>query len=89
MSLTMKKQSVQEISEQSIKVNPFKCTGCRRCQLGCSFKHYNYFSVNGAFIKIHENTEGVHSITFEVECDRCGFCVKYCVYGALKIRKEV
>ena len=67
------------------------CTGCRTCEIACSYHHQGVFSpdissieiksdlANLAFtIAFHERPEGGH-----LACNRCHgleepFCVKYC-----------
>ncbi len=74
--------------EHAIDVLPERCTGCRRCQLICSFLHDGEFNPSRARIAIEDRDEGVDQITFMEECDRCGACVTYCAYGALRFRRK-
>jgi len=81
-----------------IFVNSEKCTGCRLCEVACSYHHSRVFSRKMGSIKVLRNErEGkMMPILYKVEhdgykaCDRCKnekepFCVKYCVTGALEI----
>ena len=74
--------------QYTIDTIPEKCTGCRRCQLICSFSHDGEFNLGKARIVIDDKDEGVDEITFTEDCDRCGVCIRYCVYGALRFRQE-
>jgi carbon-monoxide dehydrogenase iron sulfur subunit len=74
--------------ERMLKTEPGKCTGCRRCQLICSFLHSEIFSPDKAYVTIVENDYEVSDITFTDDCVACNICVQYCVYGALKFREE-
>lgn len=64
-----------------------KCTGCHICELMCSFTYLKRFSPNKAFIQIINEYELVPQIKFKNECNRCGICVYYCLYGALELRE--
>ena len=61
-----------------------KCRGCQICQLICSFVHEKVFNPSKASIQIDRlggDTE--FGISFGPQCNRCGLCVRYCLYGAL------
>ncbi|MFX0056819.1 MAG: 4Fe-4S binding protein [Candidatus Hodarchaeota archaeon] len=60
------------------------CTGCRNCQLICSFNISGKFSIEKAYIKIENAYALLPHIKFLDECTKCGLCVQYCLYGALK-----
>ena len=68
-----------------ITVDPAKCTGCRICQLRCSFRLEKAFGLSRARISIRRlvNQDTEYSISFTSECDACGICARYCPYGAL------
>jgi len=76
-------------ARHEIETEPQKCTGCLRCKLICSFQHKKEFNLDQAYILIVENDQGIGKITFTDDCDMCGLCVQYCVYGALKFRRRV
>jgi formate hydrogenlyase subunit 6/NADH:ubiquinone oxidoreductase subunit I len=79
----MNKQNKLEII-----VNENLCTGCRMCQLICSFNTYIIFSIEKAFIKIDNAYTLVPKIIFLDGCTKCGLCVQNCLYGALKKRGD-
>ena len=68
-----------------IIVDATKCTGCRTCQLWCSFRYEKAFYPSQAEIKIEEpgKRELGFGISFTNVCDVCGICVRYCPTGAL------
>ena len=68
-----------------IIVDATKCTGCRTCQLWCSFRYEKAFYPSRAEIKIEEppKRELGFGISFTNVCDTCGICVRYCPTGAL------
>ena len=66
------------------------CYGCRTCELICSFHHWGVFSPELSSIKVSRNYRtGQIELSIDSTCDSCGgkqpLCVKYCLYGALKI----
>jgi Fe-S-cluster-containing dehydrogenase component len=71
-----------------IQTIPEICSGCRICQLACSSAWARSYNPAQARILI-DDTEATKpvSITFTDECNDCGICVKYCFYGALKLRE--
>jgi ferredoxin len=73
--LNMKKIVINAVSE--------KCAGCQICRLICSFTHEKIFNPSKSRIVIDFVDDGF-SVGFTDECDKCGTCVEYCVYGALE-----
>jgi NADPH-dependent glutamate synthase beta subunit-like oxidoreductase len=68
-----------------ITVDATKCTGCRTCQLWCSFRYEKAFYPSRAEIDIEdpEQRELGFGISFTNVCDVCGICARYCPTGAL------
>lgn len=68
-----------------------KCSGCRICELACSYHHSNhkYFNPKISSLTVERNNErGTITVRVEPTCDHCinetqQLCVKYCSYGAL------
>lgn len=69
---------------QKIGIHSEQCSGCRYCQLACSFAKTGSFGWEEARIKVlrMEGKER-YRVEFAENCDRCGFCVKYCYYAVL------
>ena len=73
-----------------IRVYPEKCTGCFVCKLRCSLRFEKAFKPGKAAIKVRRlvGQENEFSISFTEECDNCGICARYCLYGALVGEKK-
>ena len=85
--------TVRTVKKGKVDVNikPEKCTGCRVCQLECSFRSHKVFNPALANIKIMETSNGALSYTIEytTDCTDCLTCVKACAFGALTVEKGV
>lgn len=66
-------------------INEDLCTGCRICQLICSFNIIGKFSPEKAYIKIENAYTLFPKIKFLDKCTKCALCVQHCLYGALKM----
>lgn len=75
-----------ESKKWKILVHPEKCSGCQSCQLACSFNYTDTFNPSAARIII--NPIDGNQITFTEDCNQCGICAKFCVYGTLELVKE-
>ena len=74
----------------AVIVNTETCTGCRACELACSFHHRKVFHRNVSSIQVKRNEkEGIFTIFLYREpedghlaCEGCDegeqFCVSYC-----------
>lgn len=60
----------------TLKLNPDKCTGCKRCMEVCPHK-------------VFEFNNGKSQITDKDSCMECGACVKNCPFGALVVKPGV
>lgn len=71
-----------------ILVDAAKCAGCRACQLRCSLRFEGAFVPALAKIQVRRLV-GDEAREFDVriaeDCDGCGLCVRYCLYGALAL----
>ena len=66
-----------------------KCTGCRICELICSWNYEKEFTLNKARLMIEiEEEKAIFSLKVTEKCNNCGLCVKYCSSQAL-VLKEV
>ena len=67
------------------------CSGCRTCQLVCSFHHTGSFWPDRSSIKVSRNPQnGVLQWCIDSTCDGCkdeeeALCVKYCAYQAIRV----
>lgn len=66
-----------------IHVNTDNCTGCLRCQLGCSDLYARAFNPAAAYIRV-EVSGADCTIAFTDECTQCGVCADNCHYDALE-----
>ncbi len=71
------------MKKRLIKTDPEKCTGCRQCQLACSYRYTGEFNPEAARIKIMLSPTHCE-IEFTDHCDECGACADQCFYGALE-----
>lgn len=73
-----------------IRVYLEKCTGCFVCKLRCSLRFEKAFNPSKAAIKIQRlvGEENEFNIAFTEQCDNCGICARYCLYGALIAEKK-
>jgi len=76
------------MAEYRINVATERCSGCLRCELGCSDAHTKSFNPSMSRIQVTMNERDRH-IRFTQECVWCGICADHCLYGALsKTRQE-
>lgn len=70
-----------------IDVAPDRCSGCLRCELGCSDAHTKAFNPSAALIQV-TMTGADCEIRFTEDCIACGICADQCLYGALSKTKQ-
>ena len=70
-----------------IIIHEDKCTGCRICQLICSFIYQKKFAPAMAFIQIEDAYELAPKIFYLEGCTQCGQCARHCLYGALELKE--
>ena len=63
-----------------------KCTGCKICQMICSWSKYKVFSPCQAQldIAVDEKNAAFH-ISFKEGCNSCSICTRYCPSGAIQV----
>lgn len=67
-----------------------RCTGCRACEVACSFHHTGAFQPSAASIQVERGgTDGTIWLTLLSTCDGCleeevPWCIRYCPRGVLK-----
>jgi len=68
-----------------------RCTGCRICQLICSWANKKSFQPLNANLQVQseEEKEVIFAISFDQKCKKCGLCASYCASGALVKEREV
>ena len=80
-------------SKWRMTANPEDCQLCSMCQLICSLKHEKAFNPAKARVKVIQNIKPGGAldiaVSFTEDCDNCGLCARYCVYGALSRKKAV
>lgn len=72
-----------------LNVNVEKCTGCRLCEMACSYGHFDVFSPSRTAIKIISG-DNFYSFLPNV-CLQCqdAFCLKACPTSALTLEGHV
>lgn len=70
-----------------IHVKTENCTGCLRCQLGCSVLYTGSFNPAAAHIRVTVSGADC-AIAFTEECTHCGVCADNCFYDALEKKPE-
>ena len=79
----------------TLVVHPELCSGCRACELICSFHHKGTFSRGNSSVYVRRNErKGIFEITVEgpPTCDLCKdekypMCVQFCSREALTLRR--
>jgi Fe-S-cluster-containing dehydrogenase component len=74
-----------------IAVDLQQCTGCRACELACSWHSAERFQPECSHIRVHrDNERGEIEVVLKSTCDRCAgeefpLCIKFCAPEALKL----
>ena len=69
-----------------------RCTGCRACEVACSFHHAGVFQPDRASLRVErDDVAGRVFLELAVTCDRCPteglpLCVRFCAPRALTPR---
>jgi len=78
---------LNQINKKKIIIHKERCTGCRICQLWCSYIHNQKFIPSKAYIKVQNEYDLNVEISFSEDCSQCGQCANYCLYNALEIKE--
>ena len=77
-----------------LTVDPDLCTGCRSCEIMCSFHHSGGMGTGASSIAISRSNHTAE-IGWRIDstCDLCAqeqqpLCVKYCQLGAVRIEAD-
>lgn len=72
-----------------LNVNLEKCTGCRLCEMACSFGRFGYFSAFDSAIRIVRGATFFEY--FPQVCTQCvdAFCARACPTGALQRKGSI
>jgi Fe-S-cluster-containing hydrogenase component 2 len=71
--------------ERVLIVDGEKCTGCRVCELVCSFARSGEYNPERSCIRVLRNIELDVSIpVIEATCDFCGKCTQWCFQEAIR-----
>jgi len=78
-----------------------RCTGCRACEMACSYHFSKLFNRKLSAVEVKRNEEeGIFEVIIHKEsvakrnaCDLCKdekipLCVKYCTTGVFELKKE-
>lgn len=66
-----------------LNLTPEKCTGCRTCELACSFKHSQEFRPSASRVSVLTwESSGVSVPMLCLQCDNAS-CLKVCPTGAI------
>jgi anaerobic carbon-monoxide dehydrogenase iron sulfur subunit len=78
----------------SLTVDPDLCTGCRSCEIMCSFHHTGGMGTGASSIAISRSNHTAE-IGWRIDstCDLCAqeqqpLCAKYCQLGAVRVEAE-
>ena len=72
-------------NQKVIAYDPELCTGCRYCEVVCSFKHYGCIDFNKSYVRILFNGDEDIAAFEAVNCQHCEepVCVSVCPSEAL------
>lgn len=70
---------------KALYVDPDLCTGCRLCELACSFAYNKTFSPQRSAIRLIAIEPG--GVRVPIFCTQCRLCIASCPVNALKIGK--
>ena len=75
------------MTQRFLYIDPLKCTGCRTCELACSYTFYKVSNYRKARIRVVRTEEGLDK---PIACHHCGDapCIKVCPTNAISRTKD-
>jgi len=83
----------QKPEKELLFLDTSRCTGCRACEIACSYHHQKVFAPSISSIRVFRNNkEGEMEYFFTDTCDLCTdeeipYCVSACTPRALCVKK--
>jgi Fe-S-cluster-containing dehydrogenase component len=72
--------------EMAVNFNADRCTGCKICELTCSYYYQNEYNPKKSYIRMMTNDEAeVYIPILDIQCNFCGKCTDACPEAALEI----
>ena len=69
--------------QKALVLDAGKCTGCKQCELACSFEHEGIFNVSRSRIRVFVFEEEARFIPYTcTQCDQA-WCMQVCPVGAI------
>lgn len=71
--------------QKSLNIDPGKCTGCRQCEIACSFAHEEMFNLSQSRIRVFDlHGQGVFA---PYTCTQCAdaWCLTACPVDAIRV----
>ena len=80
----------QRKQARQIKVFSEECRGCHLCQLTCSFYKTGVFKLSNSRISVKRDIDRIERYKVDLldTCDGCGWCAKFCGYGAIRLNGD-
>ena len=73
------------VARHTILVVSENCTGCLLGRLACSPLKPSSFSPSRSHVEVTRVGHAErYAVRFTSQCDRCGFCVNFCSFGAIR-----
>ncbi len=70
--------------QKSLHINPQKCTGCRQCELACSYENYATFNIALSRIKVFDFHQTGRKVPYTcTQCDEA-WCLRACPVDAIR-----
>ena len=70
------------------KLDHFKCSGCRSCEVVCSLAKFSENNPRKAALRVYSKfpAPGVYTVKF---CTQCGKCAEVCPEGAIEKKGQI